>query len=332
MDAVSQPPASLLLAVDGGNSKTDVLLVDTTGRVLGHARGEGTNHQSAGGLDRAMARLDELVRRAGVTEQARPALAAVYLAGADLPSELAALTDAVAAAGWADKAIVDNDAVALLRTGTQALDAVAVVCGAGINCIARTADGRELRFPSLGPVSGDWGGGQHLGWLTLWHAARAEDGRGPATSLVKAVTEHFGQRTVAETSTAVHLGDIPSGRLGELAPVLFQTASAGDEVARSVVIRQGEEVALLATAALRRLGLLSSPVAVVLGGGVLRARDPLLLKVIRQQLLAAAPLTKITVLTDPPVIGAALLALDALGASATAHQALRTTAGRLFAP
>ena len=320
----------LLLAVDGGNSKTDVLLADTTGRVLGHARGEGTNHQTAGGLDAAMRRLDELVRRAGVTDVLRPALAAVYLAGADLPTELAAISEAVTAAGWADKSIVDNDAVALLRTGTEAADAVAVVCGAGTNCVARAAGGHEVRFPSLGQISGDWGGGRHLGLLALWHAARAEDGRGPATSLVDAVTAHFGRSTVAEVSAAMHLGDIPPTRLGELAPALLRAAAAGDRVCRAMVERQAEEVALLAITALRRLGLLAAPVVVVLGGGVLRARDALLLGAIQERLLAAAPLAEITVVTEPPVVGAALLGLDALGAGEAARHTLRAAADRLF--
>lgn len=340
-----EPAPDVLLAVDGGNSKTDVLLADTSGRVLGHARGGGTNHQTAGGLGPAMARLDELVRRAGVTGGLRPALAAVYLAGADLPSELAALTGAVTAAGWAGTSIVDNDAMALLRTGTEATEAtqdagtthdgttgaVAVVCGAGINCVARATDGREVRFPSLGAVSGDWGGGQHLGSLALWHAARAEDGRGPATSLVEVVTGHFDLATVAEVCAAIHLGTIPSTRLGSLAPLLCQTAATGDQVARCVVLRQAEEVVLLVTAALRRLDLLGSPVAVVLGGGVLRARHPLLCDAIHQRLSAAAPLAKITVATDPPVLGAAFVAMDALGAGRPAYTTLRAAAHHFFA-
>ena len=78
---------------------------------------------------------------------------------------------------------MDNDTFALLRAGTDSPDAIAVVCGAGINCVGRAADGRIARFPALGMLSGDWGGGQHLAALALWHAARAEDGRGPATAL-----------------------------------------------------------------------------------------------------------------------------------------------------
>jgi N-acetylglucosamine kinase-like BadF-type ATPase len=317
---------SLLLAADGGGSKTDVLICDDTGVVLGHARGLGTNHQVCG-LAESIRRLDSLVARArasaGLDDADRLALAAVYLAGADLPVELLMLTDAVTGAGWADKSIVDNDTLALLRAGTQAPDAVAVVCGSGINCVGRAADGRMVRFPALGVITGDWGGGDELGPTALWHATRAEDGRGPATALTSAIASHFGLDSAASVAAAAHLDSAVAARLFELTPVLFEVAADGDEVARSVVTRQGEEVALLAIAALRRLDLVSKPATVVLGGGVLRARDPLLHRVIRTSLAAVAPLAEITVVTDPPVVGSALLGLASLGATPGAEERLR---------
>ncbi len=319
---------SLLVAVDGGNSKTEVLVCDDTGTVLGHARGPGSNHQTAGGLDVAMDRLNTLVRAAradaGLASSDRIALAAVYLAGADLPVELTMLTDAVAAAGWADKSLVDNDTLALLRAGTADPDAVAVVCGAGINCVGRAADGRMVRFPALGRITGDWGGGDELGATALWHASRAEDGRGPATALTSAIAEHFGLPSATAVAAAAHLDPSVAARLRDLTPVMFEASRAGDPVARSIVVRQGEEVALLAIAALRRLELVAVPATVVLGGGVLRGRDPLLHDTIRDRLAEAAPLARVTVVTDPPVVGAALLGLDALGTTPGAEGRLRT--------
>jgi N-acetylglucosamine kinase-like BadF-type ATPase len=317
---------SLLLAVDGGGSKTDVLICDDSGTVLGHARGPGTNHQTYG-LPETMRRLDLLVESAraaaGLADADRLALAAVYLAGADLPVELTMLTDAVTRAAWADKSIVDNDTLALLRAGTEAVNAVAVVCGTGINCIGRAADGRMVRFPALGTITGDWGGGDELGPTALWHATRAEDGRGPATALTSAIAAFFGLSSAAEVAAAAHLDPAVAARLPELTPVLFEAARAGDEVARSVVVRQGEEVAALAIAALRRLDLVTTPAAVVLGGGVLRSQDLLLHEVIRGLLASAAPLAEITVVTDPPVVGAALLGLTKLGATPGAEERLR---------
>jgi N-acetylglucosamine kinase-like BadF-type ATPase len=310
------PP--VFLAVDGGNSKTDVVIGTADGRVLAAVRGPGSSPHALG-LAGALDLLDGLVRRArdaadaaGPARVARPARAAVFLAGADLPVEVERLTAAVAGLGWADESTVDNDTFALLRAGTARPDAVAVVCGAGINCVGRAADGRMARFLSLGTISGDWGGGQHLAELALWHAARGEDGRGPATALSGAVALHFGCSTVEDVSAGLHLGGVPTDGVPALCEVLFDVAAAGDPVAGSVVSRQAEEVVTMARVAAGRLGLTGAPHAVVLGGGVLRARHPALHGPVVAGIRAAAPRATVGVVTDPPVVGAALLALDDL--------------------
>ena len=198
-----------------------------------------------------------------------------------------------------------------------------MVCGAGINCVGVSAAGGVARFPSLGSLSGDWGGGGQLGREALWLAVRAEDGRGRPTALSRAVPDHFGLTTVAEVSAAFHLGDLPAARLHELTPVLLRCAGEGDDVSAEVVERMAEEVVLLATVALGRLHLLDQPAELVLGGGVLAARDPLLLGSVAAKVRERAPQVEIRVVDRPPVVGAALLGMDALGASRAAEARLR---------
>jgi hypothetical protein len=82
-------------------------------------------------------------------------------------------------------------------------------------------------------------------------------------------------------------------------------------------------VSALATVVLRRLDLLSSPVEVVLGGGVLAAREPLLMTAIQDRFARLAPQAKLIVVDAPPVLGAALLGLDAAEATPEAHDRLR---------
>jgi N-acetylglucosamine kinase-like BadF-type ATPase len=318
-----------LLAIDGGGSKTDAVLVDTDGRVLVQARGPSSQPQTHG-VKTALRVLDELVERVRV-EARLPAgqpladFAFVYLAGLDLPQEVAVIEPAVRARQWAPTVVLDNDTFAVLRAGTQALDAVAVVCGTGINSVGRNASGGQSRFLALGDVSGDWGGGGDLGKWALWHAARAEDGRGQPTAMRAAIAEHFGQPDVLSLAIAVHLAQIDEARLRELAPLVLATAAAGDEVAGRLVDRLASEIALLATVSMRRLNLLNRPVDVVLGGGVARSRDPRLMSQLRGHLQSANPWTRIVVVDAAPVLGAALLGLDALGATPAACQRVIST-------
>ncbi len=311
-----------VLAIDGGNSKTDVALLTAEGQVLGTARGGGFTPHSTG-VEAAVAGLEPLIRAAAddagldLTAGLGPLATHVSacLAGADLPVEERRLQDAIAAHGWARTVVVANDTFALLRSGTDAPRGVAVVCGAGINCAGLLPDGRTARFPALGTLTGDWGGGGGLADAVMFAGVRAEDGRGPHTALASAAAEHFGLPSIGAVAEAVHFGSLPEIRLHELAPVLFAVAEAGDRVALELVDRQAEEIVSMALVALRRLDLLDTPVDVVLGGGVIAARQPLLLDRINARLAADAPLAVPRIVTTPPVVGAALLGLDHLAAT-----------------
>ncbi|WP_214109162.1 N-acetylglucosamine kinase [Acrocarpospora catenulata] len=311
-----------VLAVDGGNSKTDVALIAEDGTVLATARGAAFLPQSVG-VPAAIDALHAAVRQAlphAVSPYADHI--AAYVAGADLPVEEDRLTAELLSRGYGRGVVVGNDTFALLRAGTEATWGAAVVCGAGINAVAVAPDGRVARFPALGRISGDWGGGSGLAEEALWHAVRAEDGRGPATALTEVVRGVFGTRTVEEVVIALHFEELPTERLHELvAPLL--AAAPGDAVARSVVERQAEEIELLGTVAMRRVDLLDAPCEVVLGGGVLTARDPLLTMLVEQRYAASAPLARLVIPDLPPIAGAALLGLDRLGATPDAHERVR---------
>jgi hypothetical protein len=74
---------------------------------------------------------------------------------------------------------------------------------------------------------------------------------------------------------------------------------------------------------MRRLGLGDEPVPVVLGGGVLTARDPLLSAETTRRFADEAPLATLRIVDIPPVAGAALLGLDHIGAPPGARARLR---------
>jgi N-acetylglucosamine kinase-like BadF-type ATPase len=317
----------VILAIDGGNSKTDVAVLTPDGEVLATVRGGGFR-PVADGAEAAVNAVADAVTRAleAAGQTASWPIAdhvSAYLANVDLPEEEAEFHRVITACNWGRNVRVGNDTFALLRAGVTERWGVAVVCGAGINCAGVGPDGQVARFPSIGRVTGDWGGGHHLGEEALWHGVRAEDGRGPATGLAPAVAAHFGLGSALGVGLGIHFGEIAEERLGELAPVLFAVAAGGDEVAGRLVERQADEVSALATVVLRRLDLLNAPVEVVLGGGVLAARHTQLMTAVEDRFARLAPLAKLVVVDAPPVLGAALLGLDAAGAAPGAYERLR---------
>ena len=330
-----------VLAIDGGNSKTDVALVADDGTLLASARGPGINAHEVG-VDQTVLILDAVVKQAAAQLDGRYRPGGRYppggsgwvarhtvacLANADLPEEEAEHAAAVHAQGWSATATVVNDTFAILRTGlpdgAEPHWGVAVVCGAGINCVGVAPDGRVTRYLALGTISGDWGGGYGLGLEVLWHALRAEDGRGRDTALAGYLTSHFGVERVEEITLGIHKGKIGDDDLTNLAPLLLRASDEGDPVARTVVNRLADEISVMAITAMRRLGLTVLATPVILGGGVITARNPQLMDGILRRLAEAAPAAVVRVIDVPPVAGAALLGLDHVNSGSAAASRLR---------
>jgi N-acetylglucosamine kinase-like BadF-type ATPase len=318
-----------VLAVDGGNSKTDVALVRADGELLSLVRGPLTSpHQI--GAEGALAVLDDLVAQAAVQagldlDGPVAEVAELLLAGVDFPDEEEEIRE-LADGRWAAHTSVRNDTFAVLRAGTERGWGVAVVCGAGINCVGVSPDGRHARFPALGAITGDWGGGLDVGLAAVYAAARSEDGRGPQTSLEQAVPAHFGLASPRELAKAIHRDEIAQRRVAELAPLVLAEAAL-DTVAAQIVERLASEVVALARVALTRLELTGGSAEVLLGGGVLQAGDGRLLDAIEAGLREVGPGIAVRRADSAPIVGAALLGLDALGSGEEAQVRLRSELG-----
>ena len=221
----------LVLGVDGGNSKTDVVVATTEGEPVSYVRGGGSNSHGRGGSAGCIETVASLV---DLDEPADRAV--LFLCGADLPHDIEELTHFASERAWARDLTVDNDTFALLHAGTDRAAAVAVICGSGINCVGRSGE-RIVRYPALGWETGDWGGAEALGRAALFHANRAADGRGEPTGLVAVIEAHFG-RPVAEVGADVHYRRMAESRLGELAPAIVALGRPGGAAARAAARRR----------------------------------------------------------------------------------------------
>ena len=246
------------------------------------------------------------------------------LAGVDLAGEEEDVRAALEAREMAARVVVGNDTFAVLRAGATSGWGIAITCGAGINCVGLGPAGASVRYPALGSLTGDWGGGYDLGLAALGAASRSADGRGPRTALERAVPAAFGLADPLAVSTEMHQGRLSEQRLVELAPVVVE-AAADDAVAAGLLDRLADEIVAFVRATLpqhrrrRRTGR-----------GRARRRPPAgperpPARRGRRAPGGARPDLRPVVPADPPIVGAALMALELAGAEESAADRLRET-------
>jgi N-acetylglucosamine kinase-like BadF-type ATPase len=336
-----------VLAVDGGNSKTDVALVASDGRLLAAVRGPTSSHQAVGiaaGMDRLVGLVERAAVAAGVDPVARPiaSVGVFTVAGADFPSDVRVLSDALRGRSLAAENVIANDCLGALWAGASSGWGIALICGEGINGAAISPEGRPASFDGIGPISGDWGGGHAIGVAGLGAAVRAVDGRGPRTSLEQLVPAAFGMARPRAVVRAMYEGRLAERLTSSLSPVVFAAAMGGDAVARSIVDRLADELATMAIALARRTAMLRREVEVVLAGGVFRTTDAAFHARIESRVRERMPRARLVRLETPPVAGAALEGLQRLHPERSAAErsvvrerladALRAWDARLVSP
>jgi N-acetylglucosamine kinase-like BadF-type ATPase len=319
-----------ILAVDAGGSKIDAALLGTDGRIRGAARITNTDHDGTGGEQHLLLMLETVAAAcldAGLDPARVPVadLGVYCIAGADFPQDDRRIGRWLHRRAVTIEDVVRNDTFAVLRAGTERSWGVGIVCGYGTNCCGVAPGGRTYRIPAIGEISGDWGGGMDIGRAALWYATRAEDGRGDRTVLRELVPARFGYTRPRQLLEAIYFGRAEQADLMHLPPLVFGAAMEGDPVARSIIDRQADEVVAFARATIRRLRMSTLDVHVVLGGGIFRNEDPAFFTRISDGVREVAPAARLNILHAPPVTGAALIALDTIGAPRAAQARARAS-------
>jgi len=304
--------AGLLLAVDGGGTKTHALVTDLEGKVLARGLGPSSNIHNVG-LDescRAMVTaieraLSEVPRAAGPANQpgwrsARIAAACFGLAGVDGPQDEAEVALWVRQQTIAERFLVVNDAELVLAGGTPDGWGVALVSGTGSVCLGRAADGRTARVGGWGPLLSDEGSGYEMAAEALRAVTRSVDGREQAPGLVQAVLQHWSLADPTELTRFVHAPTTSTADIAALAPVVLDQAERGQPVARAILQRAARELARQVETTIARLELRRPPLA--MAGGIFNSS--LREAVVKEVGDAVASATYVS---DPP-LGAVVLA------------------------
>jgi N-acetylglucosamine kinase-like BadF-type ATPase len=210
-----------------------------------------------------------------------------------------------------DHLTINGDMVIAHAGALGARAGVVALAGTGSAILGVGAAGERVKVGGWGPVYGDEGSAYRIGQMALRAAARAFDGRGPATALTEAIMRDLCLRDFRETIASVYVRGMEPREIAALSRVAYEVAAAGDDVASAIFYQAGEELAESVEAAIRGLEMADDEVPVSYQGAVLES-----CLLVRQRfadaLKARVPGAEVVPPQFEPVVGAYLLGRRAL--------------------
>ena len=301
----------VILAIDGGGSRTRCLLMDQGGKVVGEATSGPSNHLLVNRriVERSLTEgIKTSMSNAGLDRKDVVCVSA-GLAGVDYDGTGASEMEELLGGLGFERLLINGDMVIAHAGALGARAGVVALSGTGSCVLGIGINGERVKVGGWGPIYGDEGSAYRIGEMSLRAAARAYDGRGPATALVQSIPHALGVSDFSETVLRVYVQAMEPREIAALSRVAYETADAGDEVAREIFLRAGDELAESVGAALRQLEF--AEMLVSYQGSVLESCC-----LLRQQFIDQVQRYGNVVVTPPkfePLIGAYLLGSKAVG-------------------
>ena len=301
---------SLFLGVDGGGTKTHIVLIDAEKNIVGEAF-SGASNPLRVGIEKAAANIfsavDAACDNAGLN-QGDIAAIECGLAGvrrADLRQILRRLVSQ----RFGIKTVeVNTDAEIALFAATRGKEGLCVIAGTGSVCIGQNSRGEKAIAGGWGPLAGDEGGGAGIARRALQAVAKASDGRGRPTKLSDLAVDYFRAGRLEDLSVAIYAPQIDNARIAGFARFVIETAQAGDGVAISVLEEAGRELGLAAKAVIKELKMTRRKFPIGYVGGIFNA-GKLLFEPLMETVHEIAPKAFIDAPQFTPAVAAAQMAL-----------------------
>lgn len=302
----------LVVGVDGGGTKTHVIVANAEGTELASIVGPASAVRP-GAADRSAAVIDELITQALDScemSEVKPIAVCVGVAGVGRDAEYSAFLKSLGRLSVAEEVEVLPDAMVALEDAFGDGPGILLIAGTGSAAFGRGPTGRLARCGGWGPVCGDEGSGGWIGRRALSIVTAASDGREPDTALLGVLLTQLELESPEELIPWAASATVT--QLAQLAGPVMTVAANGDLRANSLCAMACEELVVHVRTLARQLFTderASLPVG--LAGGLM-TRGSYLRKLVEMRLKSAVPGMQLHSEEVVPARGAVRIALRML--------------------
>ena len=303
-----------VIGVDGGGSKTDAVILNEYGEVLGRGHSRSSNYHLVG-IDGTRKALLEAMQKAAVNANVDllHASAVVWaLAGAGRPADVRLLENLQSEVLPRTPGKVVTDAVAALVGGVGVHRGIVLIAGTGMIVYGENGAEISARAGGWGYII-DQGNGYHLVREALQAVARAADGSEPPTRLRQRLLDTLHLKNVSDLVYWLYAPNRQVAEVAALAPVVLAEAETRDPMATAIIAQAADVLAANVEAVARRLGFNGETTfPLVLVGGLLAA-SKFYRQVTLQSIHTRLPGARPQFPHHSAAVGAGFLALEILG-------------------
>lgn len=309
--ARSKSTHNLYLGVDGGGTKTHVVLIDDEKKTIGEGFAGASNPLRVG-VENAVKNIFTAINKAcDDADRSRGDIvsAQIGLAGVRREDLRYVIKKSIREILKFRKIEVTTDAEIALYAATEGKEGLVIIAGTGSVCMGKNAKGEIASAGGWGPLAGDEGGGAGISRRALQAIAKSSDGRGKPTKLCDFAVDYFRAGRLEDLSVAIYAPKVDNARIAGFAKFVVQAANENDEVAKEVIYEAGRELGIAAVAVIERLKLKNRKFPIGKVGSIFKAGDliskPLLEKVHEVAIKAFISETQKT-----PALAAAIMAFN----------------------
>lgn len=266
---------TIILAVDGGATKTTLTIRSTEGECLFEKTAAGSNYQTIG-VHTVIERLSHLLHDAFYSTKLSTIDAAVFaIAGIDTASDLETVTQIVQQALQSTsfhigKLIIENDVHATLLGLVGRHPGALLISGTGSIVVATNGDGKIVRSGGWGHRASDEGSGYWIGRQILKAIFRAEDGLEQPTLLKDLVFTKLGISSIEQLMAWLYQPEYTNAQTASISSILPEAVSKGDDKAIQISQRAATELFLLVKGTLTKVDYEGEEFSLYLNGSILK--------------------------------------------------------------
>ena len=298
--------------IDGGATKTECVLMDIQGNILGRGLAGPSNYHVVGINNTIKAIRKSIIESLKNIGERKIDYLTIGLAGLDTKRDFKYIERSFQNFDLANRLDFKHDSIIALIGAHAGKPGIIVIAGTGSVAAGINRDKKYVRVGGWGYLLGDEGSAFTLGRRGLMAVLREYDGRGASTKITRRIFDKLGIDDYEDIIVKIYGAERIVEKVASLAPCVTDAAKEGDSIAINIIYEEMEKVGELIYTVAKRLDMLDEDISVAMIGGVFRAGE-VVIGSLRKVLNRYELKFKLIEPLFPPSIGAAIWSLQSIG-------------------